>query len=181
MTGGFDLIVQGHCASLAEYMDNMDLIRPQLAEFVTRLETNFVSKRLVRSPEVDQPVAMWLPCEGGRRRVETDQITKIVAEGDYMRIHVGDWNCLLHTTMQRLCEQLKCQKFIRLNRSTLVRIEFIDRLLHNQRCWKARLRDGSLVRVAKSRVKEALRITSGEIPQPQAGHAETSETFEMQS
>lgn len=162
VAGTYDLIVQGRCASLAEYNENMDRIRSQLAEFVTRIETNFVGRVVERAREREESNALWLPCEGGRKRVESHLIDKIVAEGDYMRVHVGSWSCLVHQTMQRLSEQLGSDGFIKLHRSALVRIGFIDRVVHDEQRWKARLRDGTHVRVAKSHVRDVLRLISSE-------------------
>jgi len=161
VTGTFDLIVEGRCASLAEFNEQMDLIRPQIAQFVSRIETNFVSKKVERVRNGDA-AALWLPFEGGRKRVEAHMIDKIEAEGDYMRIHVADWCCLVHDTMHRLSEQLSDFGFVLLNRSCLVRLEFIDQLTHDDRRWVARLRDGTQVRIAKSHVPEVLRLTDGE-------------------
>jgi DNA-binding LytR/AlgR family response regulator len=161
VTGTFDLIVEGRCASLAEFNEQMDLIRPQIAQFVSRIETNFVSKKVERVRNGDAG-ALWLPFEGGRKRVEAHMIDKIEAEGDYMRIHVADWCCLVHDTMHRLSELLADAGFALLNRSCLVRLEFIDRLIHEERRWVARLADGAHVRIAKSHVAEVLRLTSGE-------------------
>ena len=161
VTGTFDLIVEGRCASLAEFNEQMDLIRPQIAEFVSRIETNFISKKVERVRNGDAG-ALWVPFEGGRKRVEAHMIDKIEAEGDYMRMHVGDWTSLVHDTMHRLSEQLSGSGFVLLNRSCLVRLEFIDRLIHEDRHWVARLADGSHVRIARSHVAEVLKLTDGE-------------------
>jgi hypothetical protein len=162
VSGTFDMIVQGHCASLAEYTEHMDMIRGALAEFVARIETNFVSSKVERTSEHEEKDALWLPCEGDWKRVDADMIDKIVAEGDYMRVHVGSWGCLIHQTMRRLSERLGTANFIKLHRSCLVRIGFIDRLVHEERRWKARLRDGTYVSVAKSHVQEVLRMMSSD-------------------
>ncbi len=50
VSGTFDMIVQGKIETLSAYTQQMDRIRPQLAEFVTRIETNFVSKKKIGSP-----------------------------------------------------------------------------------------------------------------------------------
>ena len=83
--GTFDLIVQGHCSSLAEYTDNMERVRRTTAQFVARLETSFVGRIIDRAGERTRSAALWLPCGDGRKRVESHLIDKIVAEGDYMR------------------------------------------------------------------------------------------------
>src|SRR5689334_13486227 len=154
VSGTYDLIVQGICSSFAEYTENMERIRPYIAEFATRLEANFVSKRVERNPPKEDSDVLWLPCEDGHKRVQTRMIDKIEAEGDYMRVHVGDWNCLVHDTMFRLSKRLESSVFVKLHRSSIVRIDFIDRLVHQQRRWTARLVDGSHVRVAKGRVQQ---------------------------
>lgn len=158
VSGTFDLIVQGRFSSLAEYTEQMELIRPLIAEFATRIETNFISKHVETNRDPEDGGAVWLPCEGGRKQIDAKLINKIVAEGDYMRVHVGDWDCLIHLTMNRMCQHLAGFNFIKLNRSCLVRIGFIDRVLHDERRWMARLWDGTQVSVAKSHVHEVLRM-----------------------
>lgn len=155
-SGTYDLIVHARVESLPEYNEQMERIAPQLAEYVERIETNFVAKKLER-PEPSK-CSLWLPCQEGRRRVDAGMIDKIIAEGDYMRVYVGNWNSLLHDTIRNLLRQLDRECFIQLHRSVIVRIDFIDRLLHRERCWIARLRDGSQQRVAKSHVADVLRM-----------------------
>jgi hypothetical protein len=167
VTGTFDLIVQGSCGSLTEYTESMERIRPQLAQYVSRVDANFISKKVETRSAADAEGALWLPCEGGRKQVQAYLIDKIVAEGDYMRVHVGAWNCLVHHTMQRLCAQLHDCGFVRLHRSSLVRIGFIDRLTHDEHRWKVRLCDGTHVTVAKSHVREVLRLIGGESSTPE--------------
>ena len=162
VSGTYDLILQGSCSSLNEYTEHMSLVRPQIGEFVTRIETNFVSRKIQCRPNAEAGSWLWLPCEGGSKRVDARLINKVVAEGDYMRVHVGDWNCLIHQTMQSLCAKLGTASFIKLHRSSLVRIGFIDRLVHVERRWIARLQDGTHVSVAKSHVPEVLRLMTGD-------------------
>lgn len=161
VSGSFDLIVHARLSSLAEYTEQMDFIREELAQYVVRMETNFVSKRI--SAHLDEEErALWVPCDGGRKRIDTIQIDKVVAEGDYMRLFVGQWTCLLHETIRNLRQRLGPQ-FIQLHRSILVRVDFIDRLLHQERRWVARLCDGSEHRVAKSHVAEVVHLIQGDL------------------
>ena len=157
VSGSYDLIVQGRIADLADYNDEMSRIRPQLSQFVERIETNFVCRRTDRSPEVTN--FMWVPCVGGRKRVDIGTIDKVLAEGDYMRLFIQDWQCLVHSTIRALSEQLDA-RFIQLHRSSIVRISFIDRVLHHDRRWVACLQDGSQHSVAKSHVAALLELMS---------------------
>lgn len=159
--GTYDLIIQGRCQDVAEYTLGMERLRKPLSRFVSRIETSFVARMMDR-PVFDDSAALWLPCKEGRRRVSFGQIDKICAEGDYMRVHVGDWSCLIHETMGRLAKELVGAGFVQLHRSWLVRITFIEKLVHDQRRWTARLCDGTEVSVAKSHTQDVLRIMSGE-------------------
>ena len=158
VSGAYDMIVQGGCASLAEYNEHIDAIRPFIAEFVTRIETSFIGKVIESSNDDEESETLWLPCEDGHKQVPTHMVDKVEAEGDYMRVHVGDWNCLVHETFYRLSERLGPTDFIKLHRSALVRIGFIDRIIHRNRRWTALLRDGSRITVAKSHVQDVLQV-----------------------
>ena len=159
VSGTFDMIVQGKVETLSAYTEQMDRIRPQLSAFVTRIETNFVSKRTQRQHVAEK--CIWVPCVGGRRRIEVGMIDKVIAEGDYMRLYIGDWTCLIHSTIRALRKQLDV-RHIQLHRSSIVRIDFIERLLHRDRRWIARLRDGSHQPVAKSHVSDVLDLIAHE-------------------
>lgn len=161
VTGSYDLIIEGHAASLSDYSKQMDSIRPLLAKFVRRIDCNFVSKKVVR--RTTQTGSFWVPCEDGSRRVDIGLIDKIVAEGDYMRLFIGEWNCLIHATISALQKQLD-DRFIQIHRSTIVRIDFIDRLLHPGRRWVARLNDGSLLAIAKSHVSDVAKLIKAGSP-----------------
>jgi hypothetical protein len=163
VSGTYDFIVQGRCASFAEYNQQMERIRPQIAEFAARFEPNFISKTTERLLPEDLTDSLWLPCEGGQRHVKASMIDKVEAQGDYMRVFVGDWNCLVHVTMHRLSDQLLKFGFIRLHRSSLVRIGFIERLVQTGDCWTANLRDGSQMTVAKSEVQKARKSMTSQL------------------
>ncbi len=175
VTGTFDMIVQGKIGTLAGYTDQMDRIRPQLTQFVSRIETNFVGKKIERRSTAEN--SMWLPCTGGRRRIDIGMINKVVAEGDYMRLFVRDWHCLVHSTIRALREQLD-DRFVQLHRSSIVRTDFIDRLMHRDHRWTARLQDGSHLSVARSHVPEVLKLMSGDSSDARFGLAKAGAAAE---
>lgn len=180
VSGTFDLIVQAQLSSLAEYAEQMRRIAPQLAEYALKVETNFVARKVERAKEER---CLWVPCPDGRRRIEVGMINKILAEGDYMRLCTNDSECLVHDTIRHLLSSLDDGQFIQLHRSTVVRVDFIERLMHRRRRWVARLRDGSEQAVAKSHVAKVLQLIAGDsaklepaspkarAPQPAAGRA----------
>lgn len=57
--------------------------------------------------------------------LKVDEIDWIEADGDYMRLHVGDKSHLLRETMNALDAKLDPEKFLRIHRSTIVNVERI--------------------------------------------------------
>lgn len=157
VSGTFDLILHARVATFADYTKKMDGLATEMAEFAKRIEINFVGWKMDRH---FSEAPMWVPCHDGRRRIDANTIDKIVAEGDYMRLHIGERNCLVHETIRSLLAQLDASLFIQLHRSIVVRIGFIDRMLHQGQRWVARLRDGSEQRVARGRVAEIIDMMS---------------------
>ena len=173
VSGTFDLIVQARLASLEEYTEQMERIADQLRVFVSRIESNFVGRKV--DCRYSNGTSLWLPVPNGRKQVSTNLIDKIEANGDYINVHIGEWTCMVHETMGRMVEQLDPEQFIQLHRSSLVRVGFIERVLHQDRRWIARLRDGALQRVAKSRVPELIRLMSNNPPKSRADSAKQLE------
>jgi DNA-binding LytR/AlgR family response regulator len=84
----------------------------------------------------------------------------------------------VHTTLKKLCGELPAKRFLRLNRSLVVRSDFIERLLHDQRHWLVRLVDGSTYRIAKSRsaaIVASLKADSSLNDHPSPNKAELSD------
>ncbi|WP_162789262.1 MULTISPECIES: LytTR family transcriptional regulator DNA-binding domain-containing protein [Sphingomonas] len=159
VSGTFDLIVHASLASLAEFLREMERLAAPLANFATRVESNFVG-RTVDCHGADSVI--WVPCADGRRRIEAGMINKIVAEGDYMRLFLTGSECLVHETIGHLLARLDPQRFVRLHRSTVVRTDFIERLQHLDRRWVAQLKDGTRYNLARSRVAAVLRLLTAE-------------------
>jgi DNA-binding LytR/AlgR family response regulator len=153
VTGTYDLILKVCLDSLEEYQATIDRLAPQISAFVHRMDTNFVCRS---SEKKSSDASMWVPCSDGHRRLDLQQVTKITAEGDYMRIHTDTTSYLVHDTLQRIVEQLDSDAFIQLHRSCVVRCECVDRVVHHTRSWVARLKDGTEQRVSKSRVSQVM-------------------------
>lgn len=84
----------------------------------------------------------WVPHRSELVRIAAEDIERIDAERDYMRLHVGGRSFLLHQTIASLEERLDPERFIRLHRSTIVRRDRIQRLRHDgSGVWFADLGD----------------------------------------
>lgn len=102
----------------------------------------------------------WVPHRSELIRIATDQIDRIEAERDYMRLHVGGHSYLLHQTISSLEERLDPQQFVRLHRSHIVRRDHIARLRHDgSGVWFAALADGGEIRIGRTFLANARAMT----------------------
>lgn len=102
----------------------------------------------------------WVPHRSELIRIAADQIDRIEAERDYMRLHVGGHSYLLHQTISSLEERLDPQQFVRLHRSHIVRRDHIARLRHDgSGVWFAALADGGEIRIGRTFLANARAMT----------------------
>lgn len=90
--------------------------------------------------------------DGGRSRiVPVAQVDWIEARGDYLRIHAGPEVHLLRQTMKEVASRLDPREFLRIHRSTIVRLGRIRELQPYFRgALVAVLADGTRLRVARN-------------------------------
>jgi two-component system LytT family response regulator len=80
------------------------------------------------------------------RFIHVDHIQWVEADGNYLRVYIGDQSHLIRETLGNLEKKLDGDRFIRINRSTIVNIECIKELralkyskylvvLENDRSW----------------------------------------------
>jgi two-component system response regulator AlgR len=111
-------------------------------------------------PEPAWAEEFWVPHRSELIRVGVDQIDRIEAERDYMRLHVGSHSYLLHQTISSLEERLDPQHFVRLHRSHIVRREHIARLRHDgSGVWFACLSGGNEIRIGRTYLANAKAMT----------------------
>jgi two-component system response regulator AlgR len=94
---------------------------------------------------------LWVPHRSELLRVEVSQVSRIDAERDYVRLHVGDRQYLLLQTIAGLEERLDPDQFIRIHRSTILRRDAIRGLRHDGLgTWSAELEDGDALRIGRT-------------------------------
>lgn len=137
------------------------LLKPVSAE---RLERAVERARSRRSAAAEPPPGdpaprngngylseFWVPSRGELVRVLAQDVERIEAERDYMRLHVGSRSWLIHETISNLEARLDPAQFLRLHRSTIVRRDRIARLSHDgQGNWAAELEDGHVARIGRT-------------------------------
>lgn len=108
-----------------------------------------------------RPVHLWVPHRGAMHRIDVADITRIDAEGDFVKLWTKRAQFLLSETLTRLAERLDPDVFVRLRRSTVVRLAELRDVRHvGLGAWEARLADGNRIRIGPTywkAVKERLR------------------------
>jgi two-component system response regulator AlgR len=175
LSGTFDFIVEMGVADLEAYHEKMDELAGDLQKLVLRYETSFVCKRFPKRPAgagaAQPPEEIWVPTEHGMRRIDMADITMVTAERDYVRLHVGGGTThLLHSTIGGMLEKLNPELFVRIHRSTILRRDMIEQLLHEKRRWTARLVDGSVHRISKSHASQVLQASARKSAAPNSSN-----------
>jgi two-component system LytT family response regulator len=89
---------------------------------------------------------------GQVRVVPVESIDYVTASGPYAELHVGDTTHVIRERMQTLEDRLDPSDFMRVHRSTIVRLDQIDALLHNPGGdYAVRLKSGERLSVSRSR------------------------------
>jgi two-component system response regulator AlgR len=92
----------------------------------------------------------WASDQTGLVRISVQDIEKISADRDYMRLHVGKRSWLVHHSMAKLEEELDPAAFVRLHRSAIVRKDSVTGLRREENgSWYACLADGSEQKVGR--------------------------------
>jgi two-component system, LytTR family, response regulator len=90
--------------------------------------------------------------DGRIARVRTESIDWIDADGDSVRVRVGETSYPLRTSMDKLEQELDAMQFVRIHRSTIVNVERIREL---RLCYPgeyvAVLHDGTTLKVSRNR------------------------------
>lgn len=143
------------------------LLKPVTQEKLTKA----VARAAERRAEAPAPNAapahlaeFWVPHRSEMIRIAAQDVDRIEAERDYMRLHIGARSFLLHQTISTLERRLDPARFLRVHRSAIVRRDAIARLCHDGLgTWYAVLGDGTELRIGRSNrdaVRAAFRATT---------------------
>lgn len=99
---------------------------------------------------------LWVPHRSELLRIAVSEVSRIDAERDYVRLHVGQAggsgrSYLLLQTIAGLEERLDPAQFIRIHRSTILRKDRIRGLRHDGLgVWSAELEEGEALRIGRT-------------------------------
>lgn len=149
------IFVTAHDAFAVEAfdLDAVDyVLKPVSAERLQRAVDRVVARRGTRERREERWLSeFWVPHRSELLRIAASDVTRIAAERDYVRLHVGAQSYLLLQTISGLEARLDPARFIRLHRSTIVPRSQIAGLRHEGLgVWSAELSEGGSVRIGKT-------------------------------
>jgi two-component system response regulator AlgR len=107
----------------------------------------------------------WVPHRSELLRIGVEQVERIDAERDYVRLHVGSADgegrsYLLLQTIAGLEAKLDPERFIRIHRSTILRRDGIKGLRHEGLgVWSAELANGEAMRIGRTYLRKVKAMT----------------------
>jgi two-component system response regulator AlgR len=107
----------------------------------------------------------WVPHRSELLRIDVNQVERIDAERDYVRLHVGHGESearsyLLLQTIAGLEAKLDPEQFIRIHRSTILRRDGIRGLRHEGLgVWSAELDNGEALRIGRTYLRKVKGMT----------------------
>jgi two-component system, LytTR family, response regulator AlgR len=97
----------------------------------------------------------WVPHRSELLRIDADQVERIDAERDYVRLHVADRSYLLLQTIAGLEGRLDPARFLRIHRSTILRRDRIRGLRHEGLgVWSVELDNGEALRIGRTYLRK---------------------------
>ncbi|AOL25043.1 LytT family response regulator AlgR [Erythrobacter litoralis] len=140
------------------------VLKPVAADRLERAIDRAVARRAEQGGGRNRQASQWLeelwvPHRSELLRIDVEEVHRIDAERDYVRLHVGDpvedgeasRSYLLLQTIAGLEARLDPDKFIRIHRSTILKRENIRGLRHDGLgVWSAELLSGEALRIGRT-------------------------------
>ncbi|RGP41908.1 Chemotaxis response regulator protein-glutamate methylesterase of group 1 operon [Altererythrobacter insulae] len=142
-----------HFAVEAFDLDAIDyVLKPVSSDRLARAIERAVARRGDSSARKSQWLEeLWVPHRSELLRIAVSEVSRIDAERDYVRLHVGDRSYLLLQTIAGLEQRLDPAEFIRIHRSTILRKDRIRGLRHDGLgVWSAELDSGDALRIGRT-------------------------------
>jgi two-component system LytT family response regulator len=129
------------------------VIEERLDEALDRARLAFPYRRHGAAAPADTPWTRTFAVRVGARTVlvPAADVERIEADGDYATLHAGGKTWLVRERLHTLATRLDPRQFLRVHRSTIVRLDMIAELRAlTNRDALLRLRDGSLLRASRT-------------------------------
>jgi DNA-binding LytR/AlgR family response regulator len=130
----------------------------RLSELASQLDALRAESRALSSPANE----IWVHRRAERVRVDLDMIELVQAEGEYVRLFVGDQSYLHRASVGSIVAQLDPARYMRVHRSYVVRLDLIAKIRRKMAgSYILALSDGREIPLGRHYRADLLRQTSG--------------------
>jgi two-component system LytT family response regulator len=112
-----------------------------------------------RQPAENLPDHVWVEFGGARLRLPLADIEWFAADGDYVCAHTAERGYLMHASLNALEGTLPSARFIRIHRSTIIKVDAVSRVVSNNGQLSLITYSGTTLHVgrrARRRVRQSL-------------------------
>ncbi len=134
-------------------LDAVDyVLKPVSPDRLERAIERVVQRRPASTkPQSEWLQELWVPHRSELLRIDVDQLARVDAERDYVRLYLPERTYLLLQTIAGLEQRLDPEQFIRIHRSTILRRDTIKSLRHDgMGVWYAELDDDVSLRIGRT-------------------------------
>ncbi len=130
-----------------------DAISDRLLQLLRERDPSLLEEESSRDEPYLERVAVQ--GRGKARIVPVDNLTHITADGSYAELHTGEDTYVIRERMKTLAARLDPDKFVRVHRSAIVRLDEVELILRGGGGnYAVRLNDGTRLSVSRSRIDE---------------------------
>lgn len=151
--GAFDYLVKPF--GPGRFREALSRVRERLDAADSGEPSPSASRRARAASEQGPLRRLFVRTAGAIVPVELDEVVRLEASGDYVRLHLPEDSHLVSLSMAELEERLDPGRFVRVHRSHIVNLDFVERIEeHDRRRLRAVLGDGSSVVASRSGSRE---------------------------
>ena len=142
-------------AHAIEIDEKTSVFKNQLEQLLKHVKDETVTNNVMG--QLNKKIMVKVGKEATFLPIET--IKYITASGSYIEIKTNNKSYVLRTSLDTILNDINDKKFIRIHRSTVINIDYIDKLIYsNHGEIDTKMKDGTLFRVGNSFKKEYLKL-----------------------
>lgn len=135
----------GQAAAAAFELEAVDFLTRPFSSLRLREALDRAQRRCLPAPvRTSRPRRLFVQREDKLIPIQTEEISRIEACGDYVYIHCAGQSHLVHLNLRQMRSRLRPDQFLQIHRSHIVNLDHVQALRsHDDRRFSVALRDGT--------------------------------------